>query len=174
MIRHSEGTMNHITLEQLTAERGRLDELIARDKARLAEHTKEKDGLDTVEQLMKRLGAQGPVAQPHTQAEGNALRKRGRPFKVQPDVNGGDVASPAMPTQRRRRRQSGIDSPREGGLSLADRVLDLVSGAGAGGLPGSVMRGMLPGVRPNHIALAIGRHVRAHRIVEHDGVLHIA
>ncbi len=137
------------TTEEITQEKQRITERLARldaDRARLAEQLNE---LEIAERVLSRFGGADTIVR----------RRRGRPAKSPPAV--------AVATGRRGRASQ---SPQ--GLSMSDATLKAVEahaeGATAAEVLGYLSRELGLAVRPNHLGIALQRHRRAGRLEQRD------
>jgi hypothetical protein len=138
-------------LDQISAERTKVNERLARldaDRARVAAQLTD---LETAERVLTRVGTMPPVRRPRsaTVAQPNTpspTRGRGRPSGATASESGG-------------RKHSGP--------SLGERVLAL-----ANGRTRQELYRACPSDRPNHVGISVQRHLRAGRIEERDGKLY--
>ena len=135
------------TLDEISQEKQKLAERLARldaDRAKLAQQVEE---LEIAERVLSRFGAAPPAAR----------RGRGRP--AQP--------APAAPQQRSSRPAKAVST-----LSLSDATLKAVGAHGGGATAAEVMnylsRELGMSVRPNHLGIALQRHRRAGRLESRD------
>jgi hypothetical protein len=140
-------------LDQISAEKTKLSERLARlDTDRAAVDTRLTD-LETAERVLTRVGKTPPARRTTSAAAVEAKasassRGRGRPPKA--------AAS-----------KSAAREP--GAPSLGDRVLALATGKTR-----QELYLACPNDRPNHVGIAVQRHLRAGRIQERDGKLYAA
>ena len=138
-------------LDQISAERTKVSERLERlDTDRAAVATRLTD-LETAERVLTRVGKTPPARRTTSVAAAEAKasaasRGRGRPPKA--------VASKSAARQP--------DAP-----SLGDRVLALATGRTR-----QELYMACPNDRPNHVGIAVQRHLRAGRIQERDGKLY--
>ena len=136
-------------LDQISAERTKVSERLERlDTDRAAVATRLTD-LETAERVLTRVGKTPPARRTTAATEAKASaasRGRGRPPKA--------VASKSAARQP--------DAP-----SLGDRVLALATGKTR-----QELYLACPNDRPNHVGIAVQRHLRAGRIQERDGKLY--
>jgi hypothetical protein len=144
-----EGAGQMATLDEITQEKQKLAERLARldaDRTKLAQQVEE---LEIAERVLSRFGGAQPAAQ---------RRGRGRPTRPAP--------APA-PQQR-----TAPSTKPENALSLSDATLKAVGAHGGGATAAEVMNylshelGM--SVRPNHLGIALQRHRRAGRLENRD------
>jgi hypothetical protein len=144
-------TTTPTVLDQISAEKTKLTERLARldtDRAKIATQLTD---LETAERVLTRVGKTPPVRGPTSAAATGAnaapaTRGRGRPPR-------------AAANKSAERRPS---SP-----SLGERVLALATGKTR-----QELYVACPSDRPNHVGIAVQRHIRAGRIQERDGKLH--
>ena len=134
------------TLDEISQEKQKLAERLARidsDRAKVAQQLEE---LEIAERVLSRFGVSKP-------ADG---RRRGRPARTTP-VAAKQVARPAQPANA---------------LSLSDATLKAVGAHGKGATAAEVMsylsRELGMSVRPNHLGIALQRHRRAGRLESRD------
>jgi len=138
-------------LDQISAEKTKISERLARlDTDRAAVATRLTD-LETAERVLTRVGKTPPARRTTSAAAVEAKaptpnRGRGRPPKA--------AASKSAARQP--------DAP-----SLGDRVLALATGKTR-----QELYLVCPNDRPNHVGIAVQRHLRAGRIQERDGKLY--
>jgi hypothetical protein len=139
-------------LDQISAEKTKVSERLARldsDREKIATRLTD---LETAERVLTRVST--PSARkprPASAAEGKTLvakQGRGRP--------------PRAATSKSVRRRAGAPTP-----SLGERVLALATGKTRRELYAAC-----PGDRPNHVGIAVQRHIRAGRIQEREGKLY--
>ncbi len=139
---------------------------------RLAKLQGEYEGLEAAERVLKR----------HEKTNGS-VRRRGRPAasasEASPKTNMAKVKQTKQTGPNRSVRRRGrptkattaeaakVKRTKQVGPSLSDRVLQAATG-----IPRSELK--LKGARPNHIGMAISRHIRAGRMVEQNGKLYRA
>jgi hypothetical protein len=134
------------TLDEISEERQKLSERLARldaDRAKLAQQLEE---LEIAERVLSRFG----MAQPAER------HRRGRPAAAEP--------TPAEPPSRSAKPAST--------LSLSDATIKAVEAHGGGATAAEVMnyltRELGMSVRPNHLGIALQRHRRAGRLENRD------
>ena len=138
-------------LDQISAEKTKVSERLARldtDRATVATQLTD---LETAERVLMRISKTPPARRPASPAVADAkvltaTRGRGRPPKAAMRKSAG--REPNAP-------------------SLGERVLALATGRTRRELYLAC-----PNDRPNHIGIAVQRHIRAGRIQERDGKLH--
>jgi hypothetical protein len=138
-------------LDQISAEKMKVSERLARldtDRATVATQLTD---LETAERVLTRVSKTPPARRPTSAAAteakaATATRGRGRPPKAATSKSAG--REPSAP-------------------SLGERVLALASGRTRRELYLAC-----PNDRPNHVGIAVQRHLRAGRIQERDGKLY--
>jgi hypothetical protein len=140
------------TLDEITKEKQRVTEALARVDAQREKLIGQLGELETAERVLARYSQRtGPrktasVNGPSTSTKAAApAQSRGRPR-----------AGAAKPVGRKRRV-----------LSLGDQVLALATGKTQ-----QEISAACKGARPNHVGMALARHKRAGRIEERDGKLY--
>lgn len=134
------------TLDEISEEKQKLSERLARldaDRAKVAQQLEE---LEITERVLSRFG----MAQPADR------RRRGRPSAPEP--------APVEPPSRSAKPAST--------LSLSDATIKAVAAHGGGATAADVMnyltRELGMSVRPNHLGIALQRHRRAGRLENRD------
>jgi hypothetical protein len=136
-------------LDQISAEKTKISERLARLDADRAQIATQLIDLETAERVLMRVGKTPPGRRPTSAAAApeaktpTATRGRGRPPKAATSRSAGRKA----------------DTP-----SLGERVLALATGKTR-----QELYTACPNDRPNHIGIAVQRHIRAGRIHERDG-----
>ena len=146
-------TTTPTTLDQINVEKTKVSERLARldgDRAKIATQLIE---LETAERVLTRVSKTPPARRPRlaSAAEANAskgTRGRGRP--------------PRAATSKSAGREPSARS-----LGLGERVLALATGKTR-----QELYAACPSDRPNHVGMAVRRHIRAGRIQERDGKLY--
>jgi hypothetical protein len=144
-------TITPTTLDQISAEKRKVSERLARldtDRATVATQLTD---LETAERVLTRVSKTPPARRPTSAAAANAktstaARSRGRPPKAATSKSAG--REPNAP-------------------SLRERVLALATGKTR-----QELYLACPNDRPNHIGIAVQRHLRTGRIQERDGKLY--
>ena len=144
-------TMTPTILDQISAEKTKVSERLARldtDRATVATQLPD---LETAARVLKRVSKTPPARRPTSAATAKAqastaTRGRGRPPKAATSKSAG--REPNAP-------------------SLGERVLALATGKTR-----QELYLACPNDRPNHIGIAVQRHLRAGRIQERDGKLY--
>jgi hypothetical protein len=137
-------------LDQISAEKSKVSERLARlDTERVTVVTRLTD-LETAERVLMRVSKTPPARKPTSAAAGakgaTATRVRGRPPRA--------VASKSA-------------GRKPGAPSLGERVLALATGRTR-----QELYLACPNDRPNHVGIAVQRHLRAGRIQEREGKLY--
>ena len=138
-------------LDQISAEKTKISERLARldtDRAKIAT---ELTDLETAERVLTRVSKAPPGGKPRSAAAAEAMastasRGRGRP--------------PKTATLKSARRKPAAPS-------LGERVLGLATGKTR-----QELYAACPSDRPNHVGIAVQRHIRAGRIQEREGKLY--
>ena len=136
------------TLDEITREKQRLTEALARIDAQRERLAAQISELEATERVLARYN------------EGPQPRRRAR----------GAAAQAAVPAQSGRRRRTTATKPtgsNRSSPSLSDQILALATGKTQ-----QEIAAACKGVRANHIGIAIARHKRAGRIEERDGRLY--
>jgi hypothetical protein len=140
-------------LDQISAEKTKVGERLARldtDRATVATQLTD---LETAERVLMRVNKTPPARRPTSAAVAEAkaptaARGRGRPPKAATSKSAGR-------------------EPSARSLGLGERVLALATGKTR-----QELYAACPTDRPNHVGMAVQRHIRAGRIQERDGKLH--
>src|SRR5215470_7877596 len=146
-------TATPTTLDQISAEKTKVSERLARldaDRAKLATQLTD---LETAERVLTRVNKAPPGRRPRSAAAAEAKtptasRGRGRPPRAAMSKPAG--RKPSAP-------------------SLGERILALATGKTR-----QELYLACPNDRPNHVGIAVQRHIRAGRIQERDGKLYAA
>jgi hypothetical protein len=141
-------------LDQISAEKTKVSERLARLDADRAKIATQLIDLETAERVLTRVGKSPPGRRPRPAwaAEVNAskvTRGRGRPPRAATGKSAGREPSARTP----------------GGLG--ERILALATGKTR-----QELYAACPSDRPNHVGIAVQRHIRAGRIQERDGKLY--
>ena len=140
------------TVDQITAEKTKLSERLARLDADREKIATQLADLETAERVLTRVSKAPPGRRPRsasTEAKAATTRRgRGRP--------------PGAATTKSAGRGRGAQNP-----SLGERVLALATGKTR-----QELYAACPSDRPNHVGIAVQRHIRAGRIQERDGKLY--
>jgi hypothetical protein len=140
------------TLDEITKEKQRVGEALARIDAQHEKLTSQLSELEATERVLARY------------TKGTQARKRS---SAKMPTTATEAAAPA---RLRGRRRTTIAKPAGGKRSasnLSDQVLALATGRTQ-----QEITAACKGARPNHIGVAIARHKRAGRIEERDGKLY--
>ena len=140
------------TLDEITKEKERISEALARVDAQREKLTGQLEELEATERVLARYST---VMQ---------ARKRS-PAKM--PTTGAKAAAPARLRGRRRSATAKSGGGSRSSPSLNDQVLALATGKTQQEIVASCK-----GARPNHVGAAIARHKRAGRIEERDGKLY--
>src|SRR6266436_5540393 len=138
-------------LHQVTAEKSKVSERLARLDADRAKIATELIDLATAERVLTRVRKTPPARRPRSASAAEVkaskgTRGRGRPPRAATGKSAG--REPSAP-------------------SLGERVLALATGKTR-----QELYAACPSDRPNHVGMAVQRHIRAGRIQERDGKLH--
>ena len=138
-------------LDQISTEKTKLSERLARLDTERATVTARLTDLETAERVLTRVGKTPPARRPTSAAAAEAKataasRGRGRPPRGAASKSAG--RKPSAP-------------------SLGERVLSLATGRTR-----QELYLACPNDRPNHVGTAVQRHLRAGRIQERDGKLY--
>ena len=142
------------TLDEITKEKQRLSESLARVDAQRERLTSQLSELEATERVLARY-SKGTPARRTASANTPAA-----------------AAKAAAPARQRGRRRATTAKPAGGkrtSSGLNDRVLALATGKTQ-----QEIASACKGARPNHVGAAIARHKRAGRIEERDGKLYAA
>ena len=139
-------------LDQISAEKTKISERLGRLDADRAKIATQLIDLETAERVLARVSkappARRPRSTPAAEAKAsNATRGRGRPRAATSKSGGGD--------------------PSARSLGLGERVLALATGKTR-----QELYAACPSDRPNHVGMAVQRHIRAGRIQEREGKLY--
>jgi hypothetical protein len=140
-------------LDQISAEKTKVSERLARldaDRARVATQLID---LETAERVLTRVGKTPPGRRP-------------RPASAA-DVNTSKVTRGRGRPPRAATGKSAGREPSARTLGLGERVLALATGKTR-----QELYAACPSDRPNHVGMAVQRHIRAGRIQERDGKLY--
>jgi hypothetical protein len=138
------------TVDQITAEKMKLSERLARLDADREKIAAQLADLETAERVLTRVSKAAPGRRPRSASAAEAKaaitpRGRGRPRTA--------TAKPAGRSAQN--------------LGLGERVLALATGKTR-----QELYAACPSDRPNHVGIAVQRHIRAGRIQERDGKLY--
>jgi len=140
-------------LDQINVEKTKVSERLARLDADRAKITTQLIDLETAERVLTRVSKTPPARRPRSASAAEAkaskaTRGRGRPPKAATSKSAG--------------REPSAQS-----LGLGERVLALATGKTR-----QELYAACPSDRPNHVGMAVQRHIRAGRIQERDGKLY--
>jgi hypothetical protein len=138
------------TLDEITKEKQRISEALARVDAQRDKLTEQLSELEATERVLARY-TKGT-------RPGRAASAKTTPTKG---------AAPARSGGRQRTTAAKATGGKRSSPSLNDQVLALATGKTQ-----QEIAVACKGVRPNHVGAAIARHKRAGRIEEHDGKLY--
>ena len=140
------------TLDEITKEKQRIDEALARVDAQREKLTGQLGELEATERVLARYSK-------GTRARKTAAAKTPTPARAAP-----------APSRSRGRRRTATTKPAGGRRSsptLGDQILAL-----ANGKTQQEIAAACKGARPNHVGVVIARHKRAGRIEQRDGKLY--
>ena len=140
------------TLDEITKEKQRVSEALARVDAQREKLAGELGELEATERVLARY-SDGPRARTTASARTPIAATK--------------AAAPARSGGRLRTTVAKPAGGKRGSLSLSDQVLALASGKTQ-----QEIAAACKGARPNHVGAAISRHKRAGRIEERDGKLY--
>ena len=140
-------------LDQISAEKTKISERLARLDADRAQIATQLIDLETAERVMARVSETPSARRPRSASvaeakASNATRRRGRPPKAATSTSAGG-------------------EPSARSLGLGERVLALATGKTR-----QELYAACPRDRPNHVGIAVQRHIRTGRIQERDGKLY--
>jgi hypothetical protein len=140
-------------LDQISAEKTTVSERLARLDADRAKIAIQLIDLETAERVLTRVSKTPPARRLRSASAAetktsNAMRGRGRPPKAATSKSAGG-------------------EPSARSLGLGERVLALATGKTR-----QQLYAACPSDRPNHVGMAVQRHIRAGRIQERDGKLY--
>jgi hypothetical protein len=134
------------TLDQIAVEKTKVSERLARLDADRAKVATQLTDLEAAERVLTRVGKPPPGRRPTQAKASTASQGRGQP--------------PKAASSKSAERKSGV-------RSLGERVLALATGKTR-----QELYKACPNDRPNHVGIAVQRHMRAGRIAERDGKLY--
>jgi hypothetical protein len=137
------------TLDEITKEKQRLGEALARVDAQREKLSSQLSELEATERVLARYGKATPT------------RRRAAATST--------TAAKAAPARRRGRQRAATGKPASKRCSptLGDQVLALATGKTQ-----QEIAAACKGARPNHVGVVLARHKRAGRIEERDGKLY--
>jgi hypothetical protein len=139
------------TLDEITKERQRLSEALARLDAQRERLSSQLSELDATERVLASY-SKGPRAR--------------KTASVAVSTAATKAAAPAGSGRSRRTTTSKPAGGKRASLNLGDRVLALATGKTQ-----QEITAACKGARPNHVGMALARHKRAGRIQEREGKL---
>ena len=139
------------TLDEITKEKQRLGEALARVDTQREKLVSELDELEATERVLARYGKATPTRRRAAANTPTAAKK---------------AAAPARP-RGRQRAATGKPASKRGSPTLGDQVLALATGKTQ-----EEIAAACKGARPNHVGVVLARHKRAGRIEERDGRLY--
>ena len=139
------------TFDEITKEKQRLSEALARVDAQREKLTNQLNELEATERVLTRYST--------------GTRTRKRSSAKMPSTE----AQAAAPARRRGRQRTATGKPagKRSSPTLGDQVLALATGKTQ-----QEIAAACKGARPNHVGVVIARHKRAGRIEERDGKLY--
>jgi hypothetical protein len=140
------------TLDEITKEKQRLSEALARVDAQRENLSAQLSELEAAERVLARY-TRGPRAR--------------RTASAQKQTAAINAAAPARSGRRQRTTTAKAAGGKHTSPSLGDQVLALATGKTR-----QEIAAACKGARPNHVGVAIARHKRAGRIEERDGKLY--
>ena len=138
------------TLEEITKEKQRIGQALARVDAQREKLAAQLGELEATERVLARYN------------KGPQMRRRARGA-----ATATQAAAPAQSGRRRRTTAAKPTCSNRGSPSLGDHILALATGKTQ-----QEIAAACKGVRANHVGMAIARHKRAGRIEERDGRLY--
>src|SRR5436190_1529084 len=140
------------TLDEITKEKQRVSEALARVDARCEKLTGQLGELEAAERVLARY------------SKGTGSRKTA---STNTPTTSTKAAAPARSRERPRTRAAKPPSSKRSSLRLGVQVLALATGKTQ-----QEITAACKGARPNHVGMALARHKRAGRIEERDGKLY--
>jgi len=141
------------TLDEITKEKQRVSEALARVDAQREKLTSQLSELEATERVLARYS-------------------KGTPARTTASAKTPTTATQATASARQRGRRRATTakpaSAKRGSSSLSDQVLALATGKTQ-----QEIAAACKGARPNHVGVAIARHKRAGRIEDRDGRLYV-
>jgi cell wall-associated NlpC family hydrolase len=142
------------TLDEITKEKKRVGEALARVDAQREKLTVQLGELEAAERVFARYG------------EGTRAR---RSAAAKAPTTAAEATAPARSRRRSRTATAKSAGGKRSSLTLSDRVLALATGKTQ-----KEIAAACKAVRPNHVGAAIARHKRAGCLEERDGKLYTA
>ena len=138
------------TLDEITKEKQRLGEALARVDAQREKLSSQLSELEATERVLARY-------------------TKGRPGRRTSSAKMPSEGHAAAPPRRRGRQRAATGKPasKRGSPTLGDQVLALATGKTQ-----QEIAAACKGARPNHVGVVLARHKRAGRIEERDGKLY--
>ena len=140
------------TLDQITKEKQRIGEALARVDAQRDKLTSQLGELEATERVLARY------------SKGS---RPGRTASAKTPTTATKTAAPARPRGRRRATAGKPAGAKRSSSTLGDQVLALATGKTQ-----QEIAAACKGARPNHVGVVLARHKRAGRIEERDGKLY--
>jgi hypothetical protein len=140
------------TLDEITKEKQRIGEALARVDAQREKLTSQLSELEATERVLARYSRGTPARRT---AATNTSRTATK------------AAAPAQPRGRRRTMTAKPSAGKRASPTLGDQVLALAIGKTQ-----QEIAAACKGARPNHVGVVLARHKRAGRIEERDGKLY--
>ena len=140
------------TLDEITKEKQRIGEALARVDAQRDKLTSQLSELEATERVLARY------------SKGSRPR---RTASAKTPTTATKTAAPARPRRRRRTTTGKPAGAKRSSSTLGDQVLALATGKTQ-----QEIAAACKGARPNHVGVVIARHKRAGRIEERDGRLY--
>jgi hypothetical protein len=142
------------TLDEITKEKQRVGEALARVDAQREKLTGQLGELEAAERVLARYG------------EGTRAR---RSAAAKAPTTAREATAPVRSRRRSRTATARPPGGKRSSLTLSDQVLALATGKTQ-----QEIAAACKGARPNHVGAAIARHKRAGRLEERDGKLYAA
>jgi len=140
------------TLDEITKEKQRIGEALARVDAQREKLTSQLGELEATERVLARY------------SKGSQPR---RTASAKTPTTATKTAAPARPRRRRRTTAGKPAGAKRSSSTLGDQVLALATGKTQ-----QEIAAACKGARPNHVGVVLARHKRAGRIEERDGRLY--
>jgi cell wall-associated NlpC family hydrolase len=140
------------TLDDITKEKQRVSEALARVDAQRERLTSQLSELEATERVLARYSKGTPTR---------------RTASAKTPTTATQATAPARQRGRRRATTAKSARAKRGSSSLSDQVLALATGKTQ-----QEIAAACKGVRPNHVGAALSRHKRAGRVEERDGRLY--
>ena len=142
-------------LNQINAEKTKVSERLARLDADRAKIATQLIDLETAERVLARVSKAPPARRPRSTSAAEAKAKASNATR-----------GPGRPPKAATSKLAGGE-PSARSLGLGERVFALATGKTR-----QELYAACPGDRPNHVGMAVQRHIRAGRIQERDGKLY--